>query len=154
MKEGRKPEHQGKTPDDKLQKMPQTKARKFKPPPPPPPPHRDSNPHQAWKADVLTITPCVLLLLYKHQILLPNCTRYCHAHTSHIDAATVMHTRHILMQLLSCTHVTYWCSYCHAHTSHIDTATVMHTRHILMQLLSCTSHIDAATVMHTRHILM
>ena len=31
MKEGRKPEYQEKTPDDKLQKMPHTKAQKFKP---------------------------------------------------------------------------------------------------------------------------
>ena len=31
MKEGRKPEYPEKTPDDELQKMPHTKARKFKP---------------------------------------------------------------------------------------------------------------------------
>ena len=31
MKEGRKPECPEKTPDDELQKMPHTKARKFKP---------------------------------------------------------------------------------------------------------------------------
>ena len=31
MKEGRKPEYLEKTPDDELQKMPHTKARKFKP---------------------------------------------------------------------------------------------------------------------------
>ena len=30
MKEGRKPEYPEKTPDDELQKTPQTKARKFK----------------------------------------------------------------------------------------------------------------------------
>ena len=30
MKEGRKPEHPDKTPFDELQKMPHTKARKFK----------------------------------------------------------------------------------------------------------------------------
>ena len=33
MKEGRKPEHPEKTPDDELQKMPRTKSRKFKPQP-------------------------------------------------------------------------------------------------------------------------
>ena len=33
MKEGKKPEYSGKTPDDELQKMPHTKARKFKPKP-------------------------------------------------------------------------------------------------------------------------
>ena len=31
MKEGRKPEYPGKTPGDELQKMPHTKARRFKP---------------------------------------------------------------------------------------------------------------------------
>ena len=31
MKEGRKPEYPEKTSDDELQKMPQTKARKFRP---------------------------------------------------------------------------------------------------------------------------
>ena len=31
MKEGRKPEYPEKTPGDELQKMPQTKARRFKP---------------------------------------------------------------------------------------------------------------------------
>ena len=31
MKEGKKPKHPEKTPDDELQKMPHTKARKFKP---------------------------------------------------------------------------------------------------------------------------
>ena len=31
MKEGRKPEYPGKTPDDELQKTPHTKARRFKP---------------------------------------------------------------------------------------------------------------------------
>ena len=31
MKEGRKPEHPDRTPDDELQKMLHTKARKFKP---------------------------------------------------------------------------------------------------------------------------
>ena len=31
MKEGRKPEYREKTPDDELQKIPHTKARKFKP---------------------------------------------------------------------------------------------------------------------------
>ena len=33
MKEGRKPEYPAKTPDDKLHKMPHTKAKKFKPQP-------------------------------------------------------------------------------------------------------------------------
>ena len=33
MNEGRKPEYPEKTPDDKLQKMPQTKAQKFQPQP-------------------------------------------------------------------------------------------------------------------------
>ena len=33
MKEGRKPDYPEETPDDKLQKMPPTKARKFKPQP-------------------------------------------------------------------------------------------------------------------------
>ena len=33
MKEGRKPEYPEKTPDDELQKIPHTKARKFKPQP-------------------------------------------------------------------------------------------------------------------------
>ena len=33
MKERRKPEHPGKTPDDELQKMQHTKARNFKPQP-------------------------------------------------------------------------------------------------------------------------
>ena len=33
MKEGRKPEYPEKTPDDELQKMSHTKARKFKPQP-------------------------------------------------------------------------------------------------------------------------
>ena len=33
MKEGRKPEYCEKTPDDELQKMPHTKARKIKPHP-------------------------------------------------------------------------------------------------------------------------
>ena len=31
MKDGRKPEYPEKTPDDELQKMPHTKAKKFKP---------------------------------------------------------------------------------------------------------------------------
>ena len=57
MKEGKKPEYQEKTPDDELQKMPHTKARKFKP-----------QPRlelalwywwQAGKAGVLTIIPRV-----------------------------------------------------------------------------------------------
>ena len=57
MKEGRKPEHSEKTPDDELQKMPQTKAPKLKPQPrlEPAPRHW----WQARKADVLTITPRV-----------------------------------------------------------------------------------------------
>ena len=55
MKEGRKQEYSEKTPDDELQKMPQTNAQKFKPQPRVEPAlqHR----WQARKADVLTITP-------------------------------------------------------------------------------------------------
>ena len=56
MKEGRKPDYPEKTTDDQLQKMPHTKAQRFKP-------NRDSNPHnsigKARKADVLTVTPRV-----------------------------------------------------------------------------------------------
>ena len=55
MKEVRKPEYPEKTPDDELQKMPHTKARKFKPQP------RLEPTLQGWwqarKADVLTVTP-------------------------------------------------------------------------------------------------
>ena len=55
MKEGRKPKYQEKTPGDELQKMSQTKARKFKPQP------RLEHAQQHWwqakKADVLTVTP-------------------------------------------------------------------------------------------------
>ena len=57
MKVGRKPEYPEKTPDDELQKMPHTKARKYKP---------QTRLElvlkhwwQAMKADVLTITPRV-----------------------------------------------------------------------------------------------
>ena len=57
MKEGRKPEHPEKTPNDELQKMPHTKARKIKPQ------LRLEPALQRWwqarKADVLTITPRV-----------------------------------------------------------------------------------------------
>ena len=57
MKEGRKPEYPEKTPDDELQKMPHTEARKFKPQ------ARLEPALQHWwqarKADVLTITPHV-----------------------------------------------------------------------------------------------
>ena len=60
MKAGRKPEYPEKTPDDELQKMPHTKARKFKPQP-----RRESTPdhwRQAWKADVLVTAPRVALM--------------------------------------------------------------------------------------------
>ena len=57
MKEGRKPEYPVKTPGDKLQKMPHTEARRFKPQ------ARLEPAQQHWwqarKADVLTITPRV-----------------------------------------------------------------------------------------------
>ena len=61
MKEGRKPEYPEKTPDDVFQKMPHTKARKFKP-------QTRLEPAilhwwQARKADVLTITPRVAVYL-------------------------------------------------------------------------------------------
>ena len=57
MKEGRKPEYPEKIPDDELQKIPHTKARKFKPQPrlEPALQHR----WQAKKADVPTMTPRV-----------------------------------------------------------------------------------------------
>ena len=55
MKVGRKPEYQEKTPGDKLQKMPHTKARRFKPQ------ARLEPVQQHWwqarKADMLTVTP-------------------------------------------------------------------------------------------------
>ena len=59
MKEVRKPEYPGKTPGDELQKMPHTKARRFKP-------QARLEPAQwhwwqARKADVLTVTPRVAL---------------------------------------------------------------------------------------------
>ena len=52
MKEGRKPEYQGKTPGNELQKMPHTKGGRFKS-------KWDLNRHwwQTWKADVLSVTP-------------------------------------------------------------------------------------------------
>ena len=62
MKEGRKPECPEKTPDDELQKMPHTKARKFKPQPRLEPTLKHW--WQARKADVLTVTPRVALLSY------------------------------------------------------------------------------------------
>ena len=57
MKEGRKPEYPEKTPCNELQKMPHTKARRFKP-------QARLEPAQyhwwqAMKADVLTVTPRV-----------------------------------------------------------------------------------------------
>ena len=57
MGEGRKPEYSEKTPDDELQKIPHSKARKFKP-------QTRLEPAlkhwwQARKADVLTVTPRV-----------------------------------------------------------------------------------------------
>ena len=51
MKEGRKPEYPEKTPGDELQKMPQSKARRFKP--------QARLEPEARKADVLTVTPRV-----------------------------------------------------------------------------------------------
>ena len=57
MKEERKLECLEKTPDGKLQKMPHTKAREFKPQP-----RLKPTLWQWWqarKADMLTITPCV-----------------------------------------------------------------------------------------------
>ena len=57
MKEGRKPEYPEKTPDDDLQKMPHTKARRFKPQ------ARLEPAQQHWwqarKADVLIVAPRV-----------------------------------------------------------------------------------------------
>ena len=50
MKEGRKPEYPEKTLGDKLQKMPHTTARRFKP-------QARLESAQARKADVLTVTP-------------------------------------------------------------------------------------------------
>ena len=57
MKEVRKPEYPEKSPGDELQKLPHTKARRFKP-------QARLEPHttalvQARKADVLTVTPHV-----------------------------------------------------------------------------------------------
>ena len=57
MKEGRKPEYQEKTPGDELQKMPSTKARRFKPQARLEP--AQEHWWQAKKADVLTVTPRV-----------------------------------------------------------------------------------------------
>ena len=55
MKEGRKPEYPEKIPGDELQKMPHTKARRFKPQ------SRLEPVQQHWwqvrKADVQTVTP-------------------------------------------------------------------------------------------------
>ena len=55
MKEGRNPEYPEKTPDEELQKMPHTTARRFKPK------ARLEPAQQHWwqarKADALTITP-------------------------------------------------------------------------------------------------
>ena len=58
MKEGRKPEYPEKTPGDELQKMPHTKAQRFKP-------QARLEPAQyhwwqARKANVLTVTPRVV----------------------------------------------------------------------------------------------
>ena len=70
MKEGRKPEYLEKTPDDELQKMPHTTARRFKPQ------ARLEPAQQHWwqagKADVLTVTPvdwivCLLVDCLKSQ---------------------------------------------------------------------------------------
>ena len=58
MKERRKPEYPEKTPDDELQKIPHTKARRVKPQ------ARLEPVQQHWwqarKADVLTVTPRVV----------------------------------------------------------------------------------------------
>ena len=66
MKEGRKPGCPEKTPDDELQKMPHTKAPKFKPQP------RLEHALQHWwqarKAHVLTITPRVARTTLSQQI--------------------------------------------------------------------------------------
>ena len=57
MKEGRIPEHPEKTPGNKFQKIPHTKARRFKPQAI----LKPAQEHwwQARKADVLTVTPRV-----------------------------------------------------------------------------------------------
>ena len=69
MKEGRKLEYPEKTPDDELQKMPHTKARKFKPQ------ARLEPAQQHWwqarKVDLLTITPCIAPKMFMHSFLQP-----------------------------------------------------------------------------------
>ena len=64
MKEGRKPEYLEKTHGDELQKMPHTKAWRFKPQ------ARLEPAQQHWwqarKADVLTVKPCVALYWFVH----------------------------------------------------------------------------------------
>ena len=70
MKEERKPDYPEKTPDAELQKMPHTKARKFKPQP-----RLElslSHSWQARKADVLTITPPVTPSNSKDSPALPS----------------------------------------------------------------------------------
>ena len=57
MEEGRKPEYPEKTPGDELQKMPHTKARRFKPQARLEPVQKHW--WQARKADMLTVTPRV-----------------------------------------------------------------------------------------------
>ena len=57
MEEGRKPEYQEKTPEDELEKMPHTTARRFKPQARLEPAKKHW--WQARKADMLTVTPRV-----------------------------------------------------------------------------------------------
>ena len=57
MKEGRKPEYPEKTLDDELQKVPHSKARRFKPQARLEPARQHL--WQAMKADMLTVTPRV-----------------------------------------------------------------------------------------------
>ena len=70
MKEGRKPEYPEKTSSDKLQKMPHTKAQRFKPQ------ARLKPTQQLWwqarKTDVLTVTPLSLnLRIHIYSITFP-----------------------------------------------------------------------------------
>ena len=57
MKEGRKPEYPEKTPGDEPQKMPHTKARRFKPQA-----RLEPAQSQARKTDVLAVTPRVVTM--------------------------------------------------------------------------------------------
>ena len=62
MKEGRKPEYPEKTPGDELQKMPYTKARRFKPQ------ARLEHAQQHWwqakKVDVLPVSPRAFVICF------------------------------------------------------------------------------------------